>query len=68
MRNLKIERVFAPKEGVTKLLALPRGEMAIEIVERVFAPKGLQRVRPGFQPRELAQTALRPEGAPDRLA
>jgi hypothetical protein len=27
-------------QGVTKLLALPREELAIEIIERVFAPKG----------------------------
>jgi hypothetical protein len=39
----------APKEGVTKLLALPREELAIEIIERVFAPKGYT-TQPGFQP------------------
>jgi hypothetical protein len=41
---------FAPKEGITKLLALPREELAIEIIERVFAPEGLRDSARGFNP------------------
>jgi hypothetical protein len=37
----------ASLEGVTKLLALPRKELAIE---RVFAPKGLHDSARGFNP------------------
>jgi hypothetical protein len=31
---------LAPSEGVTKLLALPEEEMAIDTIERVFARRG----------------------------
>jgi tRNA-splicing ligase RtcB len=51
-----------PRRGVLrKARALPGKIQILRDIKRAFAPKGLYVVSPGFQPREPAQTAPRPE-------
>jgi hypothetical protein len=53
------ETIIAPKErDLRKCSTLTREELAIEIIERVFAPKGLHDSARGFNP------GNRPTGVP----